>query len=466
MLAQRLPQAQLKFTKRLKKLIILLGDDCKRCPVPLRRRYPRRGKGETPTVLNITTGLTIWCSEAITLAAVLFLAWRHNRQMPAYLMWALGFAFSAVGFGLVAARGLIPDPLSIEFGNGIALLGESAWIAGFHRMDKRKLQWSSLLPPAIWIAGIGLPWIHESYANRVFLYDLAGAVGAMLMARAVRPAEGRREATRGLLGLVLMALACACLISSMSMILLRPSFEEALIYRGYSALGYALLITTAIALSGRLLMERAERHWRTISITDMLTGVLNRRGLQDYLPLVVKKAARGSHKIAVLLFDLDHFKAINDRYGHQTGDTVLAEFARIGRKFIPDNSAFGRMGGEEFIAFIPVADQAEAEAIAETVRAEVCRAPLLAGQSFVSATVSVGLAIMPCDSANWDRLVSAADRALYAAKRAGRNCTVVFGEAEASTATDMPPDPNGGELVPTLDDQIHALRRLGTLAQM
>lgn len=417
-------------------------------------------------MLNITTGLTIWCSEAITLAAVLFLVWRHDRRMTAYLMWALGFAFSAIGFGLVAARGLIPDLLSIEFGNGIALLGESAWIAGFYRMDKRRLQWSALLPPVIWIAGIELPWIHESFANRVFLYDLAGAVGATLMARAVRPAEGRHEAARGPLGFVLMALACVCLISSMSMILLRPSLEEALIYRGYSALGCALLIITAIALSGRLLMERAERRWRTISITDMLTGVLNRRGLQDYFPLVVEKTARGSQKIAALLFDLDHFKAINDRYGHQTGDIVLAEFARIGRQFVPGSGAFGRMGGEEFIAFVPVNDQAEAEAIAETVRADFCRTPLLAGQSLVSATVSVGLAIMPCDIANWDRLVSAADRALYAAKRAGRNCTVVFGEEEATMATDTPPDPNGGELVPTLDDQIHALRRLGTLAQM
>ena len=96
-------------------------------------------------MLNITTGLTIWCSEAITLATVLFFAWRHDRQTPAYLMWALGFTVSAVGFALVAARGFIPDILSIEIGNGIALLGESAWIAGFCCMDKRKPEWSALL---------------------------------------------------------------------------------------------------------------------------------------------------------------------------------------------------------------------------------------------------------------------------------------------------------------------------------
>ncbi|MDL2400886.1 GGDEF domain-containing protein [Rhizobium mayense] len=417
-------------------------------------------------MLNITTGLTIWCSEAITLATVLFFAWRHDRETPAYLMWALGFTVSAVGFALAAARGFIPDILSIEFGNGIALLGESAWIAGYCWMDKRNLEWSALLPPAIWFAGIELPWVHDSFTNRVILYDLAGAVGATLLATAVRPAEGRREGVRGQLGFVFMALACVFFVSAISMTLLRPNPQDALIYRGYTALGSALLITTAIALSGRLLMERSERRWRAISITDALTGVLNRRGLQDYFELVAGKATKESQKIATLLFDLDHFKAINDRYGHQTGDVVLAEFARIGRQYIPRSGAFGRMGGEEFTAFIIVDDQAQAEAIAETIRAEFCRVPLLAGPSLVSATVSIGLAIMLRETANWDRLVSAADRALYAAKRAGRNCTIVFSEAEAAMATDTPPDPNGGELVPTLDDQIHALRRLGTLSRM
>ncbi|MDL2407277.1 GGDEF domain-containing protein [Rhizobium calliandrae] len=417
-------------------------------------------------MLNITTGLTIWCSEAITLATVLFFAWRHDRQTPTYLMWALGFSASAVGFALVAARGLIPDILSIEIGNGITLFGESAWIAGFCRLDKQKPEWSALLPPAIWVVGIELPWIHESFANRVILYDLAGAVGATLLASAVRPAEGRREAVRGQLGFVFMALACVFFVSAVSMTLLRPDLQASLIYRGYTALGSALLITTAIALSGRLLMERSERRWRAISITDTLTGVLNRRGLQDYFELVAGTSTKESQKIAALLFDLDHFKAINDRYGHQTGDIVLAEFARIGRQFVPRDGAFGRMGGEEFTAFVMVDDQAEAEAIAETIRADFCRVPLLAGRSLVPATVSIGLAIMPRDSANWDRLVSAADRALYAAKRAGRNCTIVFSELEATMAMDTPPDPNGGELVPTLDDQIHALRRLGTLSRM
>ena len=105
-------------------------------------------------MFNITTGLTIWCSEALTLAAVLFFAWRQERAMPAYLVWAAGFISSAAGFALVGARGYIPNLLSIEIGNALALLGESAWIAGFCLLDRRRPDWSALLPAAIWLSGI------------------------------------------------------------------------------------------------------------------------------------------------------------------------------------------------------------------------------------------------------------------------------------------------------------------------
>jgi diguanylate cyclase (GGDEF)-like protein len=252
----------------------------------------------------------------------------------------------------------------------------------------------------------------------------------------------------------------------MALLLLQLSDVNTMIFCGYSMLATALQIILAIAFSGRLLMERAERRWRTLSITDTLTGVLNRRGLQENFEQLTGKAGAGERKIAALLFDLDHFKAINDRYGHQTGDVVLAEFARIGRRFIPRNGIFGRMGGEEFTAFISVADQPEAEAIAELIRAEFCRVPLLAGRSLVPATVSAGIALMPAETANWDRLVSAADRALYSAKRAGRNCAVAFSEATAAMVPETAPDPHAGDLVPTLDDQIYALRRMGTLSRL
>jgi diguanylate cyclase (GGDEF)-like protein len=417
-------------------------------------------------VFNITTGLTIWCTEALTLTAVLFVAWWSDRRSSAYLMWSFGFLISAIGFAMAAARGVIPDILSIEFGNGIAILGESAWIAGFRMMDRRRLQWIALLPPAIWAAGMCLPWVNDSFVNRVALYQLSGAVGATLLAMAVMPHGEHRERARIQLAVVFLALACVDFASALAIVFMGRTEEAALTYRGVAALGSALLITSGIALSGRLLMERSERKWHALSVTDYLTGVLNRRGVQDGFRQMTEARGDAARKIAALLFDLDHFKNINDRHGHQAGDQVLTEFARIAGQFIPRGGFFGRMGGEEFIGFVEVGDQTEAEVIAELIRADFCRLPLLAGTSLVQASVSGGIAILPVSEAKWDNLVSAADRALYAAKNAGRNCVVVFGELEAASAAQSPPNPDGGELVPTLDDQIHALRRMGTLSRM
>jgi diguanylate cyclase (GGDEF)-like protein len=417
-------------------------------------------------VFNITTGLTIWCSEAVTLAAVLFLAWHHDRKALAYLMWSLGFVVSAIGFALAAAHGFIPTIFSIEISNALALSGESAWIAGFYLLDKRKPEWSALLPPAIWLAGVFLPWVNESFANRVVLYNLAGAAGATLLASAVRPSRYRREAVRAPLAFVFMAFACVCFFVALAMVVMRPSETAALNYRAVSALGSALLITMSIALTGRLLMERSERRLRSLTITDSLTSVLNRRGLQECFGQMINKSGDPSLMVAALLFDLDHFKRINDTHGHQAGDKVLCEFSRVAQNSIPRGGVFGRMGGEEFIAFMLISDPEEAETIAELIRSEFCRAPVLASSTRVTATVSVGVAVRLLADAEWDGVISEADRALYSAKGAGRNCTVIFGQEEPTGSTNRQPDPHAGELVPNLDDQINTLRRLGTLSRM
>jgi diguanylate cyclase (GGDEF)-like protein len=233
---------------------------------------------------------------------------------------------------------------------------------------------------------------------------------------------------------------------------------------GAAAMGTAFLLTFACALTFRLIMERSEQKLRILSITDTLTGVLNRRGLFAQFTRIQTAAFDDKRQVAVLLFDLDNFKRINDRFGHQGGDAVLTVFARMARQFTP-SGVFGRMGGEEFAAFASVADQTEAEALAESIRTEFCRVPVSTGDAIIPATVSVGVALASPLEANMDKLVSAADRALYAAKGAGRNCTVIFGEAEAAAPPKVEPDHTTGELVPTLDDQIHALRRVGSLGR-
>nr|WP_246699676.1 GGDEF domain-containing protein [Rhizobium sp. BK316] len=408
--------------------------------------------------------MSIWCSEALTLALVLFVAWRHNRKSGAYLYWGLGFLFSGIGFALAAARGEIPNLLSIEIGNAVALLGQSAWVAGFLALDRRKMEWWALLPPAIWLAGVFLPWINEDYSNRVILYNLSSATGATALAMAVAAGDIHRERTRIKLMAIFVLQAFLCFGVALAMALVLPSDGEATNFGGAAAMATAFLLIIAFALTCRLIMERSERHLRFLTLTDSLTGVLNRRGLLGHFDKIQEKAHDEQHQVGVILFDLDHFKRVNDRFGHQSGDAVLTAFARLARQYIPNN-VFGRMGGEEFAAFVTVRDQTEAEALAESIRAEFCRLPINTGEALIPATVSVGIALSSAIEANIDRMVSAADRALYSAKAAGRNCTVVFGEEETAAPVPGEPNTNAGELVPTVDDQVEALRRMGVLSR-
>ncbi|TCU23064.1 diguanylate cyclase (GGDEF)-like protein [Rhizobium azibense] len=415
-------------------------------------------------MFNVTTGLAIWCSEAMTLALLLFMAWRHNVRNRAYLYWGLGFLLSGTGFAMIALRNQIPDILSIEAGNATALLGQSAWVAGFMALDRRKIEWWALLPPAIWLGGVYLPWVHDDYGNRVILYNLASATGATGLAMAVCNAGMRREPTRGKLAAVFIVQAWLCFAVALTMAVTLPSDAEATNYSGAAAMASAFLLTIAFALTCRMIMERSQKHLRALSLTDSLTGVWNRRGLFTRFDAMQEKAFDDKRQIAVLLFDLDHFKRVNDRFGHQAGDAVLSAFARTARQFVPD-SVFGRMGGEEFAAFAIVADQIEAEALAESIRAEFCRVPVATGEAIVPATVSIGIALSSAAETNMDKLISAADRALYAAKAAGRNCSVIFGAEEAAAPAPAQTGRNAGELVPTVDDQVDALRRMGSLSR-
>jgi diguanylate cyclase (GGDEF)-like protein len=415
-------------------------------------------------VFNVTTGLAIWCAEAMTLALVAFMAWRHDVRNRTCLYWGIGFLLSAAGFAMVALRDHIPTYLSIEVGNAVALSGQSAWVAGYLALYKRKAEWWMLLPPLVWLAGVFLPWVNDDYANRVILYNLASATGATALAMAVTSPTAGSDTAGIKLAAIFVVQSGLCFGMAVAIGLAAPTDLQAANYAGAAALGTAFLLTFACALTFRVIMERSERHLRLLSVTDALTGVLNRRGLFGQFESVQTKAFDEKRQIAVLLFDLDNFKRTNDRFGHQAGDAVLTVFARMARQYVPEG-VFGRMGGEEFAAFASVVDQTEAEALAESIRAEFCRVPISTGSAIIPATVSIGVTLASPIEANMDKLVSAADRALYAAKAAGRNCTVIFGEEETASPAPTEPRRNSGELVPTLDDQIHALRRVGSLSR-
>jgi len=163
------------------------------------------------------------------------------------------------------------------------------------------------------------------------------------------------------------------------------------------------------------------RRLANVALTDLLTGLPNRRSAMDQLEQAWSAASRSSLPLAVMLVDIDHFKSINDSYGHAAGDMVLREAASTLRAAARREDSVCRIGGEEFLVICPNTDLKSAMLSAERLRASLSAKQIAIGQTEKAITVSIGVAMREPETADMDALVSLADQALYAAKNAGRN---------------------------------------------
>ncbi len=162
--------------------------------------------------------------------------------------------------------------------------------------------------------------------------------------------------------------------------------------------------------------------------TDNLTGLANQRAVADTLARMVAQASRSKTQLTAIMFDLDHFKRVNDLYGHAKGDEVLATVAAVVSGCIRESDFVGRYGGEEFTALLPDTSLQGGATLAEKLRATIEQTEI-AGLSG-GLTASFGVATLPDHAASGEHLLRAADRALYAAKNAGRNRVELVSSAE------------------------------------
>ncbi len=165
----------------------------------------------------------------------------------------------------------------------------------------------------------------------------------------------------------------------------------------------------------------ANRRLANAALSDSLTGLPNRRSAMDQLEQAWSAASRTGAPLAVMVIDIDHFKHINDTYGHAAGDMVLREAASVLRTSARREDSVCRIGGEEFLVICPNTDLEAALQSAERLRTTLGARRIVIGQTESSITTSIGVAVREADTADLDALVSTADQALYAAKEAGRN---------------------------------------------
>jgi diguanylate cyclase (GGDEF)-like protein len=188
-------------------------------------------------------------------------------------------------------------------------------------------------------------------------------------------------------------------------------------------------------------LESRNEQLRELSQHDSLTGVLNRRAFEERARQEIERLDRHGGCLSLLMLDLDHFKAINDRWGHNAGDEVLVEFARLCTGVTRSIDILARLGGEEFTILLPQAGEEEAARFGERLRRQVeeTRVQVSEPQTAISFTVSIGIVTIH-EKHNIDTVLGDADKALYDAKQSGRNRVRVFRHSEMPRS-DLPADP-------------------------
>jgi diguanylate cyclase (GGDEF)-like protein len=184
-----------------------------------------------------------------------------------------------------------------------------------------------------------------------------------------------------------------------------------------------LLMTAVYFLTLRLAiaLDKAQHQLQTQALTDELTGLSNRRQVMTRLEQEFQRAVRVREPICVISLDIDHFKKVNDTYGHMFGDQVLRKVAERMQSCLRTYDTVGRVGGEEFLIVAPASPAEEAISLAERVIDSISSEPMVDGNTSITVTASAGVAVIGLNDAEADDLLRRADRSLYEAKASGRN---------------------------------------------
>jgi diguanylate cyclase (GGDEF)-like protein len=359
------------------------------------------------------------------LGVLLVFAGTQNRMARAPILWGAAYIGGAAAVGLVTARGAVPDWLSINFANALALVSIGLIWLGVRIFDGRPVRLAPIVAlAALWLVACAVPAFRDNINLRVMLMAVLSALPAVDAARDVW--RGRAEPLMSRLPTALILIAYAAIsLARIPVTIVAPLAD------GHSLLSGAwlalltfgnLLFTVVLAfLLLNMIKERSELKHKIASMIDPLSGVANRRAFLQGAKQLWEQQSFDFEPLAVLVFDLDHFKDINDRFGHSTGDTVLQIFAASASRVLGETAVFGRIGGEEFAAVLPVDDVDEAVLVADLVRRSFAAEAAAYSRGDLHPSVSVGV-VTACDPYRPMRdFLAAADRALYRAKALGRN---------------------------------------------
>lgn len=378
------------------------------------------------------------------LALLLLLVGHHGERDHAMALraWILALLLQAVGLSLLALRSIVGESLAVILGNALLLIAATKMVRAVRRISHLPLARSLwLVTPAVMLAVAWFQLVDRQLAVRIVLVSLtlAGLLVAMIVSVHRSELIGHLRSARALAGVA--GLGAVCLIARALYVALdaqaMPSYFSStpfeILVHSYINFG-PLWLTLCFVL---ILRDRAYDSLGHLAAVDPLTGIANRRSFEQRALSLLALSQRQQLPMALLLIDADHFKRINDRFGHQVGDEALQVVVKALQSRLRPTDVLGRHGGEEFIVALDQADLATATGVADRLREAVTAASFSHDGERVDLRISIGIAMVDpatlptlatgtaagthAYSECLQQLTRRADAALYQAKQQGRD---------------------------------------------
>ena len=348
---------------------------------------------------------------------------------PAASIWRMGTLLISCGCMLLAGQMYMPLALVLPLANGLLTLGLTAYWQALRRFyEQPPLDWRWAWAPTVipmvgiwWFAGPN-PWLPGRIimASGAWLFLLSGSILTLRKARLYSRAVSR-QVLMTTLSVVAAVMTLRLLYYTLGM-----GKEQTIVDPGSVVNALTPLLAAVLPILGTtsfllMISEQLRRQWEHAASTDHLTGLRNRRTLTDAGTTRFEQARAEKFGLAVALIDIDHFKSINDRFGHDVGDLALKHVAARINAACRGDDLPARQGGEEFVVVFSRVTQEQAISAAERLRESIQAETFVSGDVKLQITASIGIAPMVAGDARFEDLLRRADMGLYRAKHAGRN---------------------------------------------
>lgn len=370
---------------------------------------------------------------------VLVFAWWQDRRTRVLLLWGLGLVLAGTGILCTDIGATVGPPVWYAIGGTVLSISGGLMWRAVRTFDGRRAPWVLALAGVATVVVVGALPPLRAHSEAISL-----AVGVVYMLLATlsiwKGRRGERLPARIPLAVLIAVQTLTLAIGVYSalvgelVVAIYPTLPSLFGIIHFESIVFSLG-TTAFFLV--LVRERREAEMAVAARTDGLTGIANRAAFVEGAERLIERCRRAAVPVTVLMFDLDHFKSVNDNHGHAAGDEAIRKFCEVASDMLRPSDLLGRLGGEEFAVVMPGVGASAAIVRAERIRASYAEQGRIIGGVEIDSTVSCGVTTSEDASHGLTALLDLADTALYRAKAEGRNRVEVSGIPQKSPKSNV-----------------------------